>query len=627
MIKYAVTHCWTLLLFATVVSCDNEDLFSSTYELQRLHRTEVEVAGLLNDYVGSLERHLTAVKEYLSSAYPTGLPTEADNVEKYVSNPMNALGMMWRMGFLYHTQEIPRHLANASDILEGLSRIKNRTRVLPTLDNYRDAASSISLLQEAYQLNTTALAYGIVDVGDGPENNYVSDHNPNMREILELGTAACNRGWWDTGLEWYEVGLSKYERGDESRASDRQVKIFRSRVEMAKGIHDQLLEKRGPVSIGHRTYLLPFDEKLRKKKKYREARKNPRARAQKVKRIVAPFSQVEGGVGKLKDNFHELCQKGPQASVYRSPGLDAELHCRFLHHGKPYLRLGPIKMEEKSEQPFVVMFHDIMSETEMEHYRKFAVQNMMRSVTGQGAKAKTSLERTSKQSWMADRVHAFNRTPTEGAPRFGNDTIDYVILRSDMTEIYELPANHSKHLRMLDEVGFRLSLRIQNATGLHLLNPYSAEAYQVANYGMGGQYSTHGDPHGYYRNDSTISPEFDKPYYAAGGDRLATFMVYLSEVEYGGHTVFPLAGLSAKPTKGSALFWLNLHPRGNEDKWTHHGGCPVLVGSKWITNKWVHYHDQFRAFPCGLKPLDKFDTLAAWRREDAIENQRHEQSM
>jgi hypothetical protein len=39
-------------------------------------------------------------------------------------------------------------------------------------------------------------------------------------------------------------------------------------------------------------------------------------------------------------------------------------------------------------------------------------------------------------------------------------------------------------------------------------------------------------------------------------------------------------------------FRLNLLPAGDIDRLSAHGGCPVLVGSKWITNKWVAAFDQ-----------------------------------
>ena len=36
------------------------------------------------------------------------------------------------------------------------------------------------------------------------------------------------------------------------------------------------------------------------------------------------------------------------------------------------------------------------------------------------------------------------------------------------------------------------------------------------------------------------------------------------------------------------------------DLLTFHGGCPVLAGSKWITNKWIRQFGQYRNFPCAL---------------------------
>ena len=83
-----------------------------------------------------------------------------------------------------------------------------------------------------------------------------------------------------------------------------------------------------------------------------------------------------------------------------------------------------------------------------------------------------------------------------------------------------------------------------------------------------------------------------------GGPRLTTFMVYLSQVESGGHTVFPTIDLYVKPKAGDALFWFNLNSSGDYDTRNIHLGCPVMYGNKWIANKWVKWLDQMWNYPC-----------------------------
>ena len=55
----------------------------------------------------------------------------------------------------------------------------------------------------------------------------------------------------------------------------------------------------------------------------------------------------------------------------------------------------------------------------------------------------------------------------------------------------------------------------------------------------------------------------------------------------GGNTAFPRLGIAVTPTKGAAVFWHNIKRSGRTDMAMLHGGCPVLLGSKWVANKWV----------------------------------------
>ncbi|WP_229256986.1 2OG-Fe(II) oxygenase [Duganella lactea] len=110
--------------------------------------------------------------------------------------------------------------------------------------------------------------------------------------------------------------------------------------------------------------------------------------------------------------------------------------------------------------------------------------------------------------------------------------------------------------------------------------PECSEPFQLQKYDKTQEYKPHYD---------WLDPDSagHRSHLARGGQRLATFVLYLSEVAAGGGTVFPNLGLEVFPKKGNALWFLNTDSHHQPDPQTLHGGAPVVGGTKIIANKWL----------------------------------------
>ncbi|RZT08448.1 prolyl 4-hydroxylase [Duganella sp. CF402] len=127
------------------------------------------------------------------------------------------------------------------------------------------------------------------------------------------------------------------------------------------------------------------------------------------------------------------------------------------------------------------------------------------------------------------------------------------------------------------EVAERIDRRL---AALAHWSPECSEPFQLQKYGKTQEYRPHYD---------WLDPDSagHRAHLARGGQRLATFVLYLCDVEQGGGTVFPHLGLEVFPKKGSALWFLNTDSNHQPDPQTLHGGAPVVSGTKIIANKWL----------------------------------------
>ena len=106
----------------------------------------------------------------------------------------------------------------------------------------------------------------------------------------------------------------------------------------------------------------------------------------------------------------------------------------------------------------------------------------------------------------------------------------------------------------------------------------NGEGLQVLQYGPGAEYQPHYD----YFDPAEPGTA---PILKRGGQRVGTVVMYLSEPDKGGGTVFPDVGLEVAPKRGNAVFfsYAQAHPSSK----SLHGGSPVIAGEKWIATKWL----------------------------------------
>jgi len=242
----------------------------------------------------------------------------------------------------------------------------------------------------------------------------------------------------------------------------------------------------------------------------------------------------------------ELYEMACRGVITPPADLLAKLKCRYVHHNNPFLKIGPLKEEEAFLKPRIVLYRDVLTDDEIEVIKKLA-QPRLKRATVQNYKTgelETAHYRISKSAWLRETEH---------------DSIAAV------------------------------SRRVELMTSL---TTSTAEELQVVNYGIGGHYEPHFD---FARKEETNA------FKSLGtGNRIATVLFYMSDVAQGGATVFPGLRLALWPKKGTAVVWLNLLHTGEGDYSTRHAACPVVAGSKWVCNKWLHERGQETLRPCKL---------------------------
>ncbi|VDO22541.1 unnamed protein product [Haemonchus placei] len=389
----------------------------------------------------------------------------------------------------------------------------------------------------------------------------------------QVGRAAYNQRDYYHTLTWMQTAMNRLEHENPRTIEEEEVLEY-----LAYALYQQGNVRRALALTKRLAALAPNHPRAKGNVKWYEDMLEGKDMEGELPPIVNKRVENDGIVE--RDAYEALC-RGEVPPV--PPEEEKRLYC-YLKMDRPYLRLAPIKVEILRLEPLAVLFKEVMSEYEAEVIKATATPKLKRAtvqnaVTGD---LETASYRISKSAWLKEEEH---------------------------------------------EVIARINRRIGDMTNL---NQATSEDLQVANYGLGGHYDPHFDfaRIANYGIGGHYAPHFDmstrgekEPYRENGnriatvlfykeeknafktlntGNRLATVLYYMTKPELGGATVFNHLGTAVFPSKFDALFWYNLMRSGEGDLRTRHAACPVLLGVKWVSNKWIHERGQEFTRPCGL---------------------------
>ncbi|KAF3704006.1 Prolyl 4-hydroxylase subunit alpha-1 [Channa argus] len=529
------------LLFTS--SSAKNDFFTSIGQMTDLLFTEKNLVVSLKDYIRAEEAKLEQVKKWANRLDVLSAAATQDP-EGFLGHPVNAFKLMKRLNTEWGELE-SLVLTDMSDVF--ISNLTIQRQYFPNDDDQNGAAKALMRLQDTYQLDTSSISTGQL-----PGSSSVASHRSALTvdDCFDLGKVAyLDADYYHTEL-WMVQALTQLDQGETSSSVDAitildylSYSVYQQgNLETALQFTKRLLEL-DPTHQRANGNLKYFEYQLDKRKKVEEREDgDTEGKHRRETRAQADDYLPE------RRTYEQLCRG---EGIKMTPRRQSRLFCRYHNNNRhPRYVIGPLKEEDEWDRPRIVRYHDVVSDKDMEKVKELAKPRLRRATVHdpQTGKLTTAHYRVSKSAWL-------------GA--FEHPVVD------------------------------KINQMIEDVTGLDVT---TAEDLQVANYGVGGQYEPHFD---FARKDEPDA--FEE---LGTGNRIATWLLYMSDVQAGGATVFTDVGAAVLPKKGTAVFWYNLYPSGEGDYSTRHAACPVLVGNKWVSNKWIHERGQEFRRRCGVQEMD-----------------------
>ena len=323
------------------------EFYSSTDKLQELLKIESHNVEFLHNLINEMHATADSLEEILDN-WNDERAEAAKNVEKYVTNPLNA--------FLL----IKRNTIDLETIEKKLQKFTNDLQV--NLENFMKsglvdhkevygAVAGILRLQHTYHLESEDIIEGII--GDEIARNSLTPG-----EIYVI----ANESFHMPEYEFYSKSYFAVIQGD-------------------LDFDGSFLEEVIKLDISKKTEIL---------KTHMTA--DPSAET---------YSDLDIGNG-LANRF--ITRKACRGGFLRSPSVIKNLHCKFVSFSK-FSSIAPFKLEEASLEPHIVIYHNMMSDNEIKTVIELSKPQKKTATVSLFIGQIASFERLAQHAWLYDVNH------------------------------------------------------------------------------------------------------------------------------------------------------------------------------------------------------------------------------
>ncbi|XP_055381324.1 prolyl 4-hydroxylase subunit alpha-1-like [Condylostylus longicornis] len=398
--------------------------------------------------------------------------------------------------------------------------------ILPTEHDLKGVTLGLLRVQEVYSVSAEQMANGVI-------NGIKFNSTFSAADCFEVARVLAKENYHYYAIEWYKMAL---ERFDEEGWRGIQPAIKKNLI--VSNLGHSLYAEGGAQNLATAIEIISKTLKENSHENDLELTKNLKEYVDHFTALTSNISTVsekifpQGALNVYSFEEMNILRKGCTGQLKKSPSEERKLFCKYEKNNHPFLMLAPLKLEILNFSPYLVIFHEVLYDSEIEMLKELSADRLVRAKVWNPSegRAEVSNVRTGKYLWIYD---------------------DEYPLMSVLNQ------------------------RLNDMTGMTM---ETSEAFQMMNYGIGGHYDLHSDD----LNEPSEENDFQPFSYYEWGNRISTVLFYLSDVQYGGGTIWPKINVIAYPRKGTAAFWYNLRHDGQPDFKSQHAACPVILGSKWV---------------------------------------------